>query len=227
MRPAIRLAALSELPVVHVFTHDSVFLGEDGPTHQAVEHVWALRLIPNVHVWRPADGAESAAAWAAALERHDGPSEIILSRQRVADPPPGSTAQDARRGGYVILRESGGAPDVVFLATGSEVGVAVEAARELQKDGTRARVVSLPCLEVFAAQDAAYQRDVLPDGGLRVSIEAGRTEPWRAWVGPDGICIGVDRFGASAPWEVIAEQLGLTASQVAKRVRKATKLPRP
>jgi transketolase len=219
MRPSIRLAALARLQVVHVFTHDSVFLGEDGPTHQSVEHVSALRLIPHVHVWRPADGVECAAAWAAALERKDGPTELILSRQKVAEPPPGTHAGDAMKGGYVILREESGTPDVVFMATGSEVGIAVEAARELGKGGTRVRVVSLPCLEVFAAQDASWRDSVLPSTGLRVSIEAGRTDLWKAWVGPDGITIGVDDFGYSAPYEVIAKHLGLTGPQVAARVR--------
>jgi transketolase len=220
MRPAIRLAALSRAQAVHVFTHDSVFLGEDGPTHQAVEQVWALRLIPRTHVWRPADAIECAAAWAAALERRDGPSELILSRQKVAEPPAGTRAEDARRGGYVILKEEGGAPDVVFLATGSEVGVAVEAAKELAASGTRARVVSLPCLEVFAAQDAAWQKLVLPDAGVRVSVEAGRTDPWRGWVGPNGLTIGVDGFGHSAPFQALAEHLGLTGKAVAARVKK-------
>ncbi len=202
-----------------MFTHDSVFLGEDGPTHQSIEHVSALRLIPHVHVWRPADGVECAAAWAAALERRDGPSELILSRQKVAEPPAGTRAADAGRGGYVILREAGGAPDVVFLATGSEVGLALQAARELAQGGTRTRVVSLPCLEVFAAQAANYRNDVLPETGLRVSIEAGRTDLWKAWVGPDGLTIGIDDFGYSAPAEVIAEHLGFTGPQVAARVR--------
>ena len=219
MRPSIRLAALSRLQVVHVFTHDSVFLGEDGPTHQSVEHVSALRLIPHVHVWRPADAIECAAAWAAALERTDGPSELILSRQKVAEPPPGTKADDARRGGYVILREESGTPDVVFMATGSEVGVAVEAARELGQGGTRVRVVSLPCLEVFEAQDANWRDSVIPSTGLRVSIEAGRTTLWKSWVGADGITIGVDDFGHSAPYQVIADHLGLTGPKVAARVR--------
>ncbi|HEX9103870.1 MAG TPA: transketolase C-terminal domain-containing protein, partial [Polyangia bacterium] len=220
MRPSIRLAALARLQVVHVFTHDSVVLGEDGPTHQSVEHVSALRLIPHVHVWRPADGVECAAAWAAALERTDGPTELVLSRQKVADPPaPGTRADDARRGGYVLLREEGGTPDVVFLATGSEVGVAVEAARELAQGGTRVRVVSLPCLEVFAAQDASWRASVVPSTGLRVSVEAGRTDLWKAWVGPEGVTIGIDDFGHSAPAETIAEHLGFTGAKVAARVR--------
>ncbi|MGZ3406133.1 MAG: transketolase family protein, partial [Polyangia bacterium] len=225
MRPSIRLAALSRLQVVHVFTHDSVFLGEDGPTHQSIEHVSALRLIPHVHVWRPADGVECAAAWAAALERTDGPSELIFSSQKVAEPPPGTRADDARRGGYVILKEAAGTPDIVFLATGSEVGLAVEAARELQKGGTQVRVVSLPCLEVFAAQDERWRAEVLPSTGLRVSIEAGRTDLWKAWVGADGLTIGIDDFGHSAPAEVIAEHLGFTPAQVAARVRERLASP--
>ncbi len=216
-RPAIRLAALSELQVVHVFTHDSIFLGEDGPTHQSVEHVSALRLIPNVDVWRPADGKECAAAWAAAATRRRGPTELILSRQKVDVLPPGPSAADAARGGYVVVREPGGPPEVVFLATGSEVGAAVEAARLL--DGKRVRVVSLPCLEVFARQDAAYRESVIPREGRRVSVEAGRTLLWRGWVGDRGLCIGVDTFGASAPAKVLAEKYGLTPQAIAARVR--------
>ncbi len=220
MRPAVRLAALSEVQAVHVFTHDSVFLGEDGPTHQSVEHVSALRLIPNVHVWRPADGVECAAAWASALTRTSGPTEIVLSRQKVEALPEGTAKpSDAARGGYVVLKEDGGAPEVVFLATGSEVGLAVAAAKELAKDGTRARVVSLPCLEVFDAQDASYRASVIPAEGRRVSIEAGRTDLWRGRVGEGGLCVGVDHFGASAPAPVLAEKYGLTAPQVAQRVR--------
>jgi transketolase len=216
-RPAIRLAALTEVQVVHVFTHDSIFLGEDGPTHQSVEHVSALRLIPNVDVWRPADAIECAAAWAAAIQRKHGPTEIILSRQKVAEPPHPTKVDDALRGGYVLVAEAN--PEVIFLATGSEVGVAVEAAKILQKDGKRVRVVSLPCLELFMRQDAAYRDSVLPRTGRRVSVEAGRTDLWRGWVGMDGLCIGVDRFGASAPAGVLAEKFGLTGPQVAQRVR--------
>jgi transketolase len=218
MRPAIRLAALTENVAVHVFTHDSIFLGEDGPTHQSVEHVAALRLIPNVDVWRPADAIECAAAWAASLARQHGPSEIILSRQKVAEPPSPVKVEDALRGGYVLLREEGGDPDVIFLATGSEVGPAVEAARILAKDGKRVRVVSLPCVEVFARQDTAWQSAVLPLTGKRVSVEAGRTDGWRGWVGLDGLCIGVDKFGASAPAGILAEKYGLTGPQIAARV---------
>jgi transketolase len=219
MRPAIRLAALTQNQVVHVFTHDSVFLGEDGPTHQSVEHVSALRLIPNVDVWRPGDSLECAAAWACALERKDGPSELILSRQKVAEPPAGTRAEDAARGAYVMVKESGGAPDVTIIATGSEVGVAVEAAKTLAGEGKKVRVVSMPCMEMFRRQDKTYQQSVLPSQGRRVSVEAGRTDLWHAWVGSDGLCIGIDHFGASAPYQIIAEKYGLTGPQVAQRIR--------
>jgi transketolase len=218
MRPAIRLAALCDLQVVHVFTHDSIFLGEDGPTHQSVEHVAVLRLIPNVHVWRPASQAECAAAWSSALQRRKGPTELVLTRQKV-DTLPAHTPGDAARGGYVLVREVGGAPDVVIMATGSEVGLAVSAAKALADEGRRVRVVSLPCVEVFASQDAAYQREVLPTGARCVSIEAGRTEGWRAWVGREGLTIGVDRFGASAPAPVLAEEYGLTVPKVLHAIR--------
>jgi transketolase len=137
----------------------------------------------------------------------------------VAEPPPGTKAEDARRGGYVLLRETSGTPDVVFLATGSEVGIAVEAARELQKGGTQVRVVSLPCLEVFKAQDRTWRESVLPSVGLRVSVEAGRSDPWHEWVGPEGLSIGIDDFGHSAPYQEIAEHLGFTGPKIAARVR--------
>lgn len=220
MRPAIRLAALSELPVVHVFTHDSIFLGEDGPTHQSVEHVSALRLIPNTHVWRPADGVECAAAWASAASRRDGPTELILTRQKVdLLPESEGRGEAAAKGAYVLVREEGGAPTVVILATGSEVGLAVGAAKSLAAQGERVRVVSVPCMEVFAAQPWEYRASVLPAGTRRVSIEAGRTDLWKGWVGLDGLCIGVDGFGASAPAPVLAEKYGLTVPAVTEKVR--------
>ncbi len=222
MRPPIRLAGLSHIPAVHVFTHDSVFLGEDGPTHQSVEHVSALRLIPNVDVWRPADSAECAAAWAAAATRRDGPTELILSRQKV-DVLPGDAAARGRlaaRGAYVLVREEGGDAQVVIISTGSEVSVAVEAARRLAKeDGLRVRVVSAPCLEVFNRQDAAYRAEVLPSNGRRASFEAGRTDLWWRYVGLDGLTLGVDTFGASAPGPVLADKYGLTADHVTANLR--------
>lgn len=222
MRPPIRLAGLSNIPAVHVFTHDSVFLGEDGPTHQSVEHVSALRLIPNVDVWRPADSSECAAAWAAAAARRDGPTELILSRQKV-DVLPGDAndrARSAARGGYVLVREEGGDAQVVLLSTGSELAVAVEAARRLKaEDGLRVRVVSLPCLEVFNRQPAAYRDEVLPAGGRKASFEAGRTDLWWRYVGRDGLTLGVDTFGASAPASVLADKYGLTADHVTAKLR--------
>ena len=218
MRPSIRLAALCDLPVVHVFTHDSIFLGEDGPTHQSVEHVSALRLIPNTHVWRPASALECAAAWASAASRRDGPSQLVLTRQKV-EALPAHTVDDALRGAYVLVREEGGDPEVTLIGTGSEVALAVEAAKALAADGKRVRVVSAPCLELFAKQDAAYQASVLPAAGRRASVEAGVTHLWRGLVGLDGLAIGVDRFGASAPAPVLAEEYGLTAAKVTARVR--------
>lgn len=222
MRPPIRLAGLSQIPAVHVFTHDSVFLGEDGPTHQSVEHVSALRLIPNVDVWRPADSAECAAAWAAAASRRDGPTELILSRQKVDALPGDATirGRHAARGGYVLVREESGAPQLVILSTGSEVSVAVEAARRLHtEDGLQVRVVSMPCLEVFARQDAAYRASVLPAGARRASFEAGRTDLWWRYVGLDGLVLGVDTFGASAPGPVLGDKYGLTADHVTAHLR--------
>ncbi|MEO6950375.1 MAG: transketolase [Polyangia bacterium] len=219
MRPAIRLAALSDLQVIHVFTHDSIFLGEDGPTHQSVEHTAALRMIPNVDVWRPANAIECAVAWGMAVERKDGPSEIILSRQKVDEPAHPVDANAARHGAYVSLAEQGGKADLVIMATGSEVGPAVQAAQLLIKDGLKVRVVSMPCVEVFERQDKAYQASVLPDGIKRVSVEAGRTEAWYRFVGLDGLAIGIDRFGASAPASVLAEKYGLTGAKIAEQIR--------
>ena len=218
MRPAIRLAALSELQVVHVFTHDSIFLGEDGPTHQSVEHIAALRLIPHVDVWRPASAIECAAAWAGALSRRNGPSEIILSRQKVSELPIHSIS-DAEKGGYVLVKESDGEPDLVLLCTGSEVGLAFEAGKLLTAEGKRVRIVSLPCLEVFARQPKSYQDEVLPTKGRRISIEAGRTDGWWKWIGRDGLALGVDKFGASAPAAVLADKYGLTPLHVAQSIR--------
>lgn len=221
MRPAIRIAALTETQAVHVFTHDSIFLGEDGPTHQSVEHVASLRLIPNVHVWRPASAAECAAAWASALQHAHGPTEIVLSRQKVADLPAQTDVSQAVRGAYIAQRETGDSgPEVTVIATGSEVGVALEAAATLSAEGRRVRVVSMPCCEVFAAQPTDYRDAVLPRAGRRVSIEAGRTELWRAWVGLDGLTLGVDRFGASAPAKVLAEKYELTGPQVTDKIRR-------
>jgi transketolase len=221
MRPSIRLSALGELQCLWIFTHDSVFLGEDGPTHQPVEHVWALRLIPNLAVVRPADALECAAAWTIALSRKKAPTAFSLTRQKVPaikrdasfDP------KSALRGAYVAQEATGGTPDLVLVATGSEVHLAVGARERLEKAGRKVRVVSAPCLEVFAEQDAGYRASVLPRGVRRVSIEAGATTPWAAWIGEDGLAIGIDRFGASAPDKVLAEKLGFTVDAVTERIQ--------
>ena len=219
-RPGIRLAALMKLRHVLVYTHDSIFLGEDGPTHQPVEHLAALRTIPNLLVIRPADGLETAAAWGLALERRDGPTLLALSRQNVAPiaRPASFSAGELRRGGYVV-RESDAKDAITFIATGSEVGVALDAAERLATAGLHTRVVSMPAPQLFAQQDEAWRTRVLPPGGRRVSVEAGVTDGWRGWVGDRGLTIGIDRFGESAPAEVLAEHFGLTGEAVARRVR--------
>jgi len=216
-RNAIRMAALMGQRVIHVLTHDSIGLGEDGPTHQPVEHLASLRIIPNNRLWRPCDGAETAAAWHAALARADGPTCLVLSRQALAPVPRTAAQVDAiARGGYVLVDCA--APQVVLIATGSEVEIAVAAARTLPA----ARVVSLPCVELFAAQDRAYRDTVLPPGVPRVSIEAGVTWFWRALVGDQGAAIGIDSFGASAPAEQLYEHFGITAARVAACARELT-----
>jgi transketolase len=222
MRPSIRLAALMEQQVVYVFTHDSVFLGEDGPTHQPVEHLWSLRLVPNLHVVRPADALECAVAWTHALERRKGPTVLALSRQNlpVLERAAGFDAGAVRGGAYVLSDAVD--PDLVLVATGSEVHVAVEAKKILEGKGKRVRVVSAPCLEAFAERSKAEREAVLGKSGVRrVSIEAGRTPPWRGVLGEDAITIGIDRFGASAPQKDLAEHLGLTAAHVAAQILSA------
>ncbi|GLC96342.1 transketolase [Cupriavidus sp. TA19] len=217
-RNAIRMAALMRLRVIHVLTHDSIGLGEDGPTHQPVEHAASLRLIPNNQVWRPCDGAETAYAWQAALLREHGPTCLVLSRQALT---PFERDADQRaaiaRGGY-ILRDAA-PPRVVLVATGSEVEIAVRAAQELADAGIAARVVSMPCVELFYAQNAAYRATVLPPGVPRVSVEAGVTWFWRGVVGEGGVALGLDSFGESAPAEALYQHFGLTPADVAAAAR--------
>jgi transketolase len=215
-RNAVRMAALMKQRVVLVFTHDSIGLGEDGPTHQPVEHVASLRLIPNMRVWRPCDTVETAVAWGDSIDNATGPTSLILSRQALP-PMPRTPAQVAAiaRGGYV-LSDSEGAPEIVLIATGSEVGLAVEAAKLLTAQGRRVRVVSMPSTSVFEAQDAAYRASVLPAGTRRVAIEAGCRESWWRFVGLDGAVVGMDTFGASAPAKKLFEHFGFTAANVAQ-----------
>jgi transketolase len=219
MRPAIRVAALSGIPAIYIFTHDSIFVGEDGPTHEPIEHAAALRLIPGVHVYRPADGLETALAWGHAIERTDGPTCLLLSRQGLPaiDRMNGADDPNLKRGAYKVMGE--GTPDAVVAATGSELHLAVAAARTLAEDGRSIHVVSIPCLERFEEQDPAYREELFPPGVPVATVEAGRTAPWKALCGLNGLAIGIDRFGASAPAAVLAEEYGMTAAAVTARLR--------
>jgi transketolase len=218
MRPSVRLAALMELPVTFVWTHDSIGLGEDGPTHQPIEHLWSLRNIPNLEVVRPGDANETVVAWRTILDRAR-PAALCLTRQNLpvfdrsgdlAD------AEGAARGGYVLA----GGDDVILIATGSEVAIALDAREQLAADGVSARVVSMPCVEWFEAQHESYRREVLPSAiGARVSVEAGITPPWRLFTGEAGASIGVDHFGASADYKRIYQEFGITAERVAAAAR--------
>jgi len=220
MRPAIRLASLMHLPVVYVLTHDSVALGEDGPTHQPIEHLASLRAMPGLVVIRPSDAVETVVAWQAALKRRSGPTLLVLSRQSlpVLDRDGLASAEGLLRGGYVLKEADRGRPDVILLATGSEVHIALEASVALAGRGVAARVVALPSWELFEAQTAAYKEKVLPpEIKARVAVEAGSTFGWERYVGSEGAVIGIDRFGASAPAEVLYEKLGLTSARVVKK----------
>jgi transketolase len=226
MRPSVRLAALMQLPVTYVWTHDSVGLGEDGPTHQPIEHLWALRAIPGLEVVRPSDANETVVAWRTILERAK-PAGLCLTRQglpvfdRSAGHAPNgaqglASAEGAARGAYVLA--DGG--DVILIATGSEVSIALDARQQLAADGISARVVSMPCVEWFTSQDESYRREVLPPTiRARVSVEAGITEPWRLFVGDAGASIGVDHFGASAAYQKIYQEFGITAERAAAAAR--------
>ncbi|HIJ88164.1 MAG TPA: transketolase [Desulfuromonadales bacterium] len=217
-RPAVRLSALMGQQALYIFTHDSFFVGEDGPTHQPIEHVASLRLIPGLQVIRPADGVETALAWQAALQ-YAGPTALILTRQKlpVIVRPASFTPADALKGGYIVSSPAA-APAVVIMASGSEVHVAVEAAAALASQGIAARIVSVPCLETFLAQPAGYRNELLPAGVPRVAIEAGRGMAWGSLVGCNGLFIGIEHFGASAPDKVLAEQFGFTSPQVAEKI---------
>jgi transketolase len=216
-RNAVRMSALMGARAIHVYTHDSIGLGEDGPTHQPVEHLASLRYIPHNDVWRPCDAVESAVAWRAAIERADGPSCLVFSRQNLPHQPR-SDAQvgDIRRGGYV-LKDSVGAPEFILIATGSEVGLAMQAAAQL---GDGARVVSMPSTDVFDRQDAAYREAVLPNAcRKRVAIEAGVRDFWCKYVGLDGDVIGIDTYGASAPAEKLYPHFGITVDAAVAAAR--------
>ncbi len=227
MKPAIRLAALMGLPVVYLGTHDSIGVGEDGPTHQPIEHLAMLRAIPNLVVLRPGDANETVEAWKAALRRREGPTLLALTRQKlpVLDRAGLGAADGVARGGYVLYEPAGGA-EAIVLATGSELSVALEAARGLGADGVRVRVVSLPSWELFAAQPADYREAVLPARiRARVSVEAATAFGWQRWLGDGGVAVSLDHFGASAPGERLFEEFGFTAARVAAAVRQALGRP--
>ncbi|PKQ00591.1 MAG: transketolase [Alphaproteobacteria bacterium HGW-Alphaproteobacteria-13] len=224
-RAAIRLSALQAARVVYVMTHDSIGLGEDGPTHQPIEHVMSLRAMPGIEVWRPCDAIETAEAWALALARRDGPSLLALSRQNLpALREPGGEMLSAR--GAYMLRPAGAERKVQLLATGSEVGLAVQVADLLEARNTGADVISMPCWERFDAQDAGYRADLLPSGLRRVSIEAGVTLGWQKYIGSDGLAFGIDSFGASGPIDDLFDHFGLNAEDIAVKVVKEFNLAR-
>jgi transketolase len=222
MRPSVRLAALMKLPVTYIWTHDSIGLGEDGPTHQPVEHLWALRAIPGLDVVRPADANETAVAWRTVLERTDRPAALALTRQKVQtfDRSRFASAEGTAKGGYVLVDATGGRPEVILIATGSEVEIAVEAREALEREGTPARVVSMPSVEWFEEQDEAYKQQVLPPSvRARVSVEAGIALGWRSYVGDVGESVSLEHFGASADYQTLFQQFGLTADRVVAAAR--------
>jgi transketolase len=224
MRGAVRLAALMQLPVTYVWTHDSIGLGEDGPTHQPIEHLAALRAIPGLDVVRPADANETAIAWRTILEHNDRPAGIVLSRQNlpVFDRDEFASAEGVARGGYVLAEASSGTPEVILMSTGSEVQIAVAAREQLEADGVPTRVVSLPCVEWFADQDRAYREEVLPPSvRARVSVEASVPMGWREFVGDAGRIVGLNHYGASAAYSVLYEEFGLTAEAVVAAARES------
>jgi len=207
--------------VIYVFTHDSIGLGEDGPTHQPVEQTATLRLMPNMEVWRPCDTVESAAAWVAAVERRDGPSSLVFSRQNLAFQKRDAAQIAAiRRGAYVLSEAAGGKPQAIIIATGSEVSLALDAQKALAAEGINVRVVSMPSTNVFDKQDQAYRDSVLPKGVRRVAVEAGVTGGWYKYAGLDGAVVGMDCFGESAPAPELFKHFGFTAANVAATVKK-------
>jgi len=218
-KSALRMAALMKIRTIAVLTHDSIGQGEDGPTHQPIENTAAMRYIPNMDVWRPADSVEVAVAWTAAVERMDGPSSLVLSRQGIPGRSHDAADFEGMRKGAYVLSESNGAADVIIIATGSEVDLAAQAQEALAADGVNARVVSMPSTNVFDRQDQAYKDSVLTPGVKRVAVEAGVTDFWRKYVGLEGAVVGIDTFGESAPGGVLMEHFGFTVANVVKTVK--------
>jgi len=220
-RNAVRLAALMHQRVLLVYTHDSIGLGEDGPTHQPIEHLASLRAMPNLGLWRPCDATETAVAWIAGIERHDGPSCLVLTRQALPQQPrTPAQIEQIRRGGYVLIEPELGAgtlPEAIIIATGSEVAPAAEAVRAANAAGRRVRLVSMPSTDVFDAQDAAWREQVLPKAvSRRLAIEAAASQSWWKYVGGGGCVIGIDRFGASGKAAALFEHYGLTTAHISR-----------
>jgi transketolase len=222
MRPAIRLSALSHYPSIWIYTHDSIGVGEDGPTHQPVEHLAALRSIPDLVVIRPADSNEVREAWRVAIERRTGPTALILTRQNlpVFDRSDFAPANGLRRGAYIMADLGRNKPDIILMASGSEVQLIVQAAIKLQEEGITTRIVSFPSWELFAAQEKAYRNEVLPPSiAPRLAVEVGVAQGWDRWVGDHGAVISIEKFGASAPYQVIYKNYGFTVENIIERVK--------
>jgi transketolase len=219
-RNALRMSALMKQRVIFVFTHDSIGLGEDGPTHQPVEQTTTLRFIPNMDTWRPCDTVESMVSWVCAVERKTGPSSLIFSRQNLAfQKRDAKQIENIRKGGYVLSEAEGGKPQAIIIATGSEVDLAMKAQAALAAEGVKVRVVSMPSTNVFDRQDQAYKDSVLPKGSKRVAVEAGVTGLWYKYVGLEGAVIGMDCFGESAPAPELFKHFGFTVENVVKTVK--------
>jgi transketolase len=221
-RNALRMACLMRIRVIFVYTHDSIGLGEDGPTHQPIEHLASLRVIPHIDVWRPCDGVETAAAWGVAVDNRDGPTLLVLTRQacahQVREP---AQLANITRGAYVLIDAPGGAPEAIVIATGSEVGIAAEAVRSMNAKGRKIRLLSMPSMNRFEAQDDAYKESVLPPKVTRrVAVEAGVRADWWRYVGLEGQVVGIDHFGASAPAKVLFPQFGFTVEKVTEAIDK-------
>jgi transketolase len=221
MRPPVRLACIMERHVIYVYTHDSIGLGEDGPTHQPIEQLSALRAIPDMTLIRPADASETAEAWRAALKHRKGPVALVLTRQKLAfiDRTKYGQASGLARGAYVLADAPGGAPEVVLMSSGSEVALVLDAQKKLEADGIRARAVSMPSHELFARQDESYRNSVLPKGVKRIAMEAAHPMSWYRWVGDDGVILGIERFGASAPAARIFTELGFTVDRIVETAK--------
>ena len=222
MRPPIRLAAIMKIQTIYVYTHDSIGLGEDGPTHQPVEQLSTLRAVPNITLIRPADASETAEAWRAAIKHRHGPVALVLTRQKLGfiDRTKYAAAGGLAHGAYVLADSPGGTPQVVLMSSGSEVGLILEAQQRLAAEGIRARAVSMPSHELFARMPIEYRNSVLPAGVKRIAIEAAHPMSWYRWVGDDGVILGIERFGASAPYKEIYTHLGLTVDKLVETAKK-------